>query len=95
MISLQLTLRPSPCTGRVPGDRSSLRRAARERAWRLPRRGPPTGVRTVATPDPRHTMTDASPSYRRDPTPWPARALYPPFNPHSRSPVPRFRPTDL
>jgi len=89
------TPRPSLCTGRSPSDRSGLARAhlarARDLHWEALS---PASATATATPA-RCPLIAPSPSCRPDHTPRPVVLPGPPFNPHSRSPAPRFCPTDL
>lgn len=92
---LRTTPRPSLCTGRSPSDRSGLVRAhlarARDLHWEALS---PASATATATPA-RRPLIAPSPSCRPDHTPRPVVLPGPPFNPHSRSPAPRFCPTDL
>ena len=94
-MSLRTTPRPSLCAGRSPDDRSGLARAPLDPACELPWEVLPRASATATAPPARRPLIAPSPSCRPDRTPRPVVLPGPPFNPHSRSPAPRFCPTDL
>ena len=86
---------PSLRAGRAPGDRSGLLRTPHDPAE--PRRRPLFlhPVRPAAPAEARLLIPRPGRAPRRDSPLWPAPVARPPFNPHTGSPEPRFRPRDF